>query len=141
MDLLNHRNHLNDWCTRVTPGRCQWSDVLLGLIHGCDRRLGLLRLDSIELPIGMSDRVVPMLLNWMFMFDRCQQSKCSAAYQIRMGLISSVLKIRTICHAETGEKLIGLHHSCVCYVHQTRVIYHVLPYSVDFKVPGSFEIH
>ena len=41
------------------------------------------------------------------------------------------------------ENLLGHVNSCVYYAHQARKIYHVLPYSVDFKTPraGSFEIH
>ena len=40
----------------------------------------------------------------------------------------------------TCENWLGLVNSCVNYARQTRGIYQVLPYSVDFKL-GSFEIH
>ena len=31
-------------------------------------------------------------------------------------------------------------NNCVYYTHQAHEIYQVLPYSVDFKAPGSFKI-
>ena len=36
---------------------------------------------------------------------------------------------------ETCENWLDLVHSCIYYTHQTREIYYVLPYSVDFKAP------
>ena len=36
---------------------------------------------------------------------------------------------------ETCENWLGLVNSCVYYAHQTREIYQVLPYSMDFKAP------
>ena len=41
---------------------------------------------------------------------------------------------------DTCEKWLGLVNSYVYSLHQTRAIYQV-PYSVDSKLPGSFEIH
>ena len=41
----------------------------------------------------------------------------------------------------TCENWLGLVKSCIYYAHQTCEIYQILPYSVDFKLPGSFEIH
>ena len=38
---------------------------------------------------------------------------------------------------ETCENWLGLVNSCVYYACQTCEIYHVLPYSVDFKAPGD----
>ena len=38
---------------------------------------------------------------------------------------------------ETYEKLLGLVNSFVYYAWQTREIYQVLPYSVDFKAHGE----
>ena len=44
---------------------------------------------------------------------------------------------------ETCENCFGLGSSNIYYACQTCEIYlvHVLPYSVDSKLPGSFEIH
>ena len=42
---------------------------------------------------------------------------------------------------ETCENWLGLVNSCLHYVRQTHDIHKALPYSVDFKAPGSFEIH
>ena len=42
---------------------------------------------------------------------------------------------------ETCENWFGLLYNDIYYTHQTREIYQVLPYLVDFKAPGSFEIH
>ena len=54
----------------------------------------------------------------------------------------AVLKVRTVCHApETCGNWQCLVNGCVCYAHQSYEIYQVLLYSVDFKAPGSFEIH
>ena len=39
------------------------------------------------------------------------------------------------------ENWLGLENSCIYYACQTHEIYQVLPYSVDFKAPRSFEIH
>ena len=36
---------------------------------------------------------------------------------------------------EACENWLGLVNSCIYYARQTRDIYHVLPYSVDFKAP------
>ena len=41
---------------------------------------------------------------------------------------------------KTCENWLGLVNSCIYYAHQTPEIYQVLPYSVDFKAPQSFEI-
>ena len=38
---------------------------------------------------------------------------------------------------DTWENLSGLVHSCIYHAHQTREIYQVLPYSVDFKAPDQ----
>ena len=54
--------------------------------------------------------------------------------------IASV-KIRTIYHARDLWNWLGLANSCVYYARQPREIYQVLPSSVDFKDPWSFEIH
>ena len=43
--------------------------------------------------------------------------------------------------SETCENWLGLVNSCIYFDCQTYEIYQVLPYSVDFKAPGSFEIH
>ena len=42
---------------------------------------------------------------------------------------------------ETCENWLGVVNSCVYPAHQTRKIYHVLPYSVNVKASGSFEFH
>ena len=42
---------------------------------------------------------------------------------------------------ETCENWLNFVHSCVYHNRQTRDIYQVLPYSVVFKAPRSFEIH
>ena len=42
----------------------------------------------------------------------------------------TVLNIRTICHA---RKLARSLNNCIYHAHQTRAIYQVLPYSVNFK--------
>ena len=42
---------------------------------------------------------------------------------------------------ETCENWLGLVNICIYYACQTHEIYQVLPYSVDFKAPSSFEIH
>ena len=38
---------------------------------------------------------------------------------------------------ETCENWLGFVNSCIYYARQTHKIYHVLPYSVDFKAPGE----
>ena len=38
---------------------------------------------------------------------------------------------------ETCENWLGPENSCIYYAHQTSEIYELLPYSVDFKVPGE----
>ena len=50
----------------------------------------------------------------------------------------TVSKIITICHAQDLWNLTGLVDSCVYYAFQTREIYQVLPYSMNFKAPGEF---
>ena len=42
---------------------------------------------------------------------------------------------------ETCENVLGLVHSWIHNASQTSEIYQVQPYSVNFKAPGSFEIH
>ena len=42
---------------------------------------------------------------------------------------------------QTSENWTGLVKDCVFYARQTHDIYQVLPYSVDFRAPGSLEIH
>ena len=42
---------------------------------------------------------------------------------------------------ETCENWLDPVNSCSYYACQTCAINQVLPYSVDFKAPGSFEIH
>ena len=41
----------------------------------------------------------------------------------------------------TCKNWLFLSNSYVYYAHQTHEIYKLLPYSVDFKTPGRFEIH
>ena len=43
--------------------------------------------------------------------------------------------------SETSENWLGLVNSFINDAHQTREIYQVLPYSVDFKTLQEFEIH
>ena len=49
-----------------------------------------------------------------------------------------VLKIRTICHAWDLWKLLRSCELLHYYARQTRGIYQVLPYSVDFEAPMGF---
>ena len=42
---------------------------------------------------------------------------------------------------ETCENWLGLVLSCIYYAHQSRKIYKVLPYSVDYKAVGGFGIY
>ena len=52
-----------------------------------------------------------------------------------------VLKIRTIYHARDLWKLAQSYKQLHLLCPPGTEIYQVLPYSVDFKAPGSFEIH
>ena len=38
---------------------------------------------------------------------------------------------------ETGQICLGVLNNCIYYTRQTLEIYHVLLYSMDFKVPGE----
>ena len=50
-------------------------------------------------------------------------------------------KLRQFAKSETCKKWLFLVNRCVCDARQTRGIYQVLPYSVDFKTPDGFVIH
>ena len=39
--------------------------------------------------------------------------------------------------SETCENWLGIVNSCIYYASQTREIYQVLPYSVNFRAPGE----
>ena len=47
------------------------------------------------------------------------------------------LKFNQFAVSETCENWLDLINSCIYYARQTRGIYQVLPYAVNFKTPGE----
>ena len=42
---------------------------------------------------------------------------------------------------ETWENWLNVVKSCIYFARQTHEIFQVMPYFIDFTIPGSFEIH
>ena len=80
------------------------------------------------------------MLNQIYVITWCSLSFNESVIISRPEQNDSV-KNKTIYHARDLWNWVALINNCVYYARQTHVFYHLLPYSVDFQAPGSFEIH